>query len=217
MPPKKLYRKKRTIRKRRFNITKKKVTPRLGYFKMLRWNVNDSTNNCYVLLQGNDTVPSGTGAATFTLSQVANFGETVALFDNYRMTRVVYRWVVSRNPDWFTTTANRGWSVRVNWCHDFNDSSPISTTLMYQRANMRELYLNNDRLTSRWYSIKPAILSQMYEGLSATAYSPKWKQWMDTADNAAPHYGIKYSYDNLYAGVNLRLEAKCYFEFKGIS
>lgn len=213
---KKTYRKKRVYKKRKFNMTRKKFG-RIGYFKLMRWNANDSTQNCYVMLQGNDTVPDGTGTCTFALSQIPAYSELVNLFDNYRMVGVSYRWVVTRSTDWATTNANRGWSVRINWTHDFNDSTTISQSQIYQRANQREVYLNNDKLSTRWFSLKPAALIQMFESISSTAYQPKWKQWFDTADVTAPHYGIKYAYQNLYAGINLRLEAKCYYEFKGIS
>lgn len=191
--------------------------PRTGFFKIMRWSSKDSTNNCHVLLQGNDTVPDNIGATTFALSDLNGFGELQSLFDNFRVTRVIYRWVVTRNPDWASTTTNRGWSTRIMWSHDFNDSTPISQALLFQRANLKEAYLNNDKLYTRWYSLKPAVLTQMYESPTATAYKPAWLQWMDTNDNAAPHYGIKYAYQNLYTGINLRLEAKVYVECKGIS
>lgn len=208
---------KRAYRKRRFYGRRKRVVPKTGHFKIMRWSAADATNNCHFLIQGNDTVPSGTGSAVFTLANTTAYSELVNLFDNYRITRVMYRWVVTRNPDWNTTTGNRGWSVRINWGHDFNDSTPISQSQIYQRAGMREVYLNNAKLTSRWYSLKPASLVQMYESSTATAYQPKWRQWMDTNDSAAPHYGIKFAYDNLFAGPNLRMEAKIYIECKGTS
>lgn len=202
-------------KRRRFNIVRRKY-PRMGYFKLMRWSSKDSTNNCHVLLQGNDLVPDNIGATTFALSDMQSYGEMQALFDNYTITRVLYRWVITRTPDWATTNANRGWSTRVMWAHDFNDSTPISQANLYQRAGLREAYLNSDRLQTKWFSLKPAILAQMYEGTGATAYSPKWRQMIDTAD-LSPFYGIKYAYQNLYAGINLRMEAKIFGQFKGIS
>lgn len=208
---------KRAYRKRKSYGRKRSKLSKPGHFKLMRWSASDSTNNCHFLIQGNDTVPSGTGTAVFTLANVTAYNELVSLFDNYRITRVMYRWVVTRNPDWNSTTANRGWSVRINWTHDFNDNTAISQSLIMQRSNMRELFINNDKLTSKWYSLKPAVLLQMYESATTTAYQPKWRQWMDTNDNTAPHYGIKFAYDNLYLGCNLRMEAKIYIDCKGVS
>lgn len=208
---KKSYRK-RTYRKKPYYSSRK-----MGFFNAMRWSANDGVNNTHLLVAGNDLVPAGNGATTFALNNVNGSGELVSLFDNYRITRVVYRWVIARTPDWATTNANRGWSVRINWTHDFNDSTPIAQSFIYQRANQHEAFLNVDKMATRWYSLKPAALVQMYESSTSTAYQPKWKQWMDTSDNSAPHYGIKYAWDNLYAGENLRLEAKIYIQCKGIS
>lgn len=205
-------------RRKNYKSTKKNLRKApAGILKAMRWSSKDSTNNCHVLIQGNDAVPSNNNAITFMLADTAAYNEAVALFDNYRITRVMYRWVVTRSPDWNSTTANRGWSIRIVWGHDFNDSTPVSMSQLYQRSGIREAYLNTDRLTTKWYSLKPASLGNMYETTGATAYSPKWLQWVDTADYSMTHYGIKYAYDNLYTGCNLRLEAKIYCEFKGIS
>lgn len=204
-------------KRRRFNIPKRRVKyGRIGYFKVMRWSSKDSTNNCHLLLQGNDTLPDVTGATTFALSDVNGYTEIQGIADNYSVDKILYRFVCTRNPDWASTTANRGWSTRICWSHDFNDSAPISQALLFQRANLREAYLNSDRLQTKWYSLKPALLAQMYEGATATAYSPKWRQMIDTSD-LSPYYGIKYAVQNLYGGINLRMEAKLYIRAKGTS
>jgi len=206
---------KRRVYKRRFN-TKRSQYGRGGYLNMVRWSSKDSAQNCHVLHTGSDTLPDSTSATIFTYSDVAGYGEMQSLFDNYRIKRVLYRWVITRNPDWASTTTNRGWSTRVFWRHDFNDQLALTQAQMFQGANLREVYLNSDKLQTRWYSIKPASLTQIYESSTQTAYGPKWRQWMDTND-FTPHYGIKYGWQNLYAGINLRLECKYMMEFKGIS
>lgn len=190
---------------------------RTGFFKVMRWSNQDATNNCAVQLNGNDALPSDVGVATFTLSQMAGAGELVSLFDNYRIVKVLYRWVVTRNPDQVTTAANKGVYPRLVWRHDFNDSAPISRTQMYQSSNIREVFFGDNYQKTKWYSLSPSTLLQMYESATSTAYQPKWKQWMDTADQTAPHYGLKFVYSELYTGVNLRLEAKIVAELKGVS
>lgn len=204
-------------RRRTFRKGGKKMG-RTGYFKVMRWCNADATNNCAVQIAGSDTVSTDNRAVFFSLSQMAGVGELVSLFDNYRITKVLYRWVITRNPDQSTTaTTNKGVYPRLVWRHDFNDSAPIDRNQMYQAANIREVFFGDSYQKTKWYSLSPASLLQMYESSVATAYQPKWKQWMDTADQAAPHYGIKYVYSELFAGVNLRLEAKIVAELKGIS
>lgn len=195
----------------------KKVQP-VGYFKCMRWSSLNSTTNCHAELSGSLALPSGDGATTFALSNVNGSGELVSLFDNFRIVKVQYRWVLLRDPTAGPAgTGQKGIYPRITWTHDFNDSAPITRALVYQRANMKEYFFNETTQASPWFTLNPAITAQVYEGVAATAYTPKWRQWLDTSDNATPHYGIKYNYSELYDGVSIRLEAKILMEFKGIS
>lgn len=210
---KKVYRKKKSYRKR---YTRRRAALGQKSLKVMRWSSADTTNNCHFQFTGNDLVPSTDNATYFQLGNVVASGELVSLFDNYRINKVLYRWVCTRNPDQVTTTANKGVYPRIVWTHDFNDSAIISRNVIYQRANMKEIFMGDNYQKSKWYSLRPAILAQMYESGSTTSYSPKWRQWIDTNDTA-PHYGIKYSIDGAYSGMNVRMEAKIFIECKGIS
>lgn len=212
---KKTFRKKRTTRKRPGGMYRRRTYAKPGFVKAVRWS-SQVSNNVHVTLTGNDTVYSGTSATVFQLANVNGYSEFISLFDNYRITRVQYRWVCTRDPTQATAAGNKGIYPRINWTHDFNDQIPISKDLIYQRANMKEVYFTSDRQKSRWYTLKPSILAVMYESSTSSSYSPKWLQWIDTSDTA-PHYGIKYAWDNLFAGVNVNLEAKIFLECKGIS
>lgn len=188
-----------------------------GMLNCVRWSAKDTSNNCVVQYTGSDTVNSQDVAVQFALSDTQGSTELTNLFDSFRITKIQYRWVLTRTPDWATTSTLRGYSVRVTWCHDFNSSSPITRAAQYQRANLREEMLSVDKPETKWYTLKPAVLGQMWESAVATSYSPKWKQWLDTGDSATPHYGILGTYSELNAGLALRLEAKLFMEFKGIS
>lgn len=219
MPFRKTYRKKRSVRRTRksYNITRKRrSTGRGGFLRVVRWS-SSAAPNVHYNLTGADANPSGNFATLFALNQVNGFAELVSLFDNFRITKVLYRWIITRDPSQASTAGNRGIYPRIVWTHDFNDSAPISRDLIYQRANMKEAYFSDNIQRTKWYSLKPSILSTMYESGVANAYSPKWAQWLDTADNATPHYGIKFAYDNLYTGISMQLEAKIFMECKGIS
>lgn len=211
--------KKRTIRKRRrFNIVRRKsAKPMTGQVKVIRWCNADATNNCALNIVGSDVLPAQDGTAQFTMAQMAGASELVSLFDNYRMLKVLYRWVITRNPDQVTTAANKGVYPRLVWRHDFNDGAVITRNQMMQSANIKEVYFGDSYQKTRWYSLNPALLVNAYESATQTAYLPKWRQWMDTNDSAALHYGIKYSFSELYSGCTLRLEAKIIVECKGIS
>lgn len=212
---KKTFRKKRTTRKCPGGMYRRRTSYKPGFVKLVRWSSNVAPN-VHVNIVGNDTIYSGTSATFFQLTNINGNAELVSLFDNYRITRVQYRWVCTRDPTQATTAGNKGLYPRINWTHDFNDSATITRDLIYQRANMKEVYFTSDRQKSRWYTLKPSILATMYESSATNAYSPKWMQWIDTNDTS-PHYGIKYAWDNTFLGVNVNLEAKIFLECKGIS
>lgn len=212
-------RKRTTLRKspRRFNLTKKKFG-RTGYFKVIRWSNLDTTNNCHFQIAGNDVLSSGEAVTTFALNNVAGTGELQSLFDNYRIIKVLYRFLILRDPSGDgITTANRGVYPRLVWAHDFNDTVAVNRNQLMQRAGLREAYFGDNMQKTRWYSLKPAVQSRVYESAVFDSYSPKWRQWIDTSEAACPHYAIKYAWDQNFTGQLIRMEAKLVVECKGIS
>lgn len=211
--------KKRSMRKRtrkttrKFNITRKKASS--GMLRLIRMANLDAVNNCYTKILGNNVLPANTGTSQFRLDDVNGVGELKSLFDNYRITKVLYRFVLDREVT--STTNQSGIFPRINWVHDFNDGISISRNQMMQHAGMREHWFNNNSQKTRWYTLKCASLVQQYESSVATAYKPVWGSWVDTTDSAMPHYGLKIAWDNLYAGWNIIMECKYVIECKGIS
>lgn len=219
-----VYARKRTMRKRSTRkrrsptvYRKRRYTRSSPVLKLMRWSNADTSTNTHFNFNGTDTVSGQDGVITFSLSNLQSFTEIVNLFDNFRIMKVLYRWVISRTPDSVVTTTYKGLYPRIVWAHDFNDSTVISRTGLMQRAGLREEYMGDTKQKSRWYVLNPSVLAQMYETSLATAYSPKWRQWLDTSDSATLHYGIKYSIDQCYLGMSVRLEAKVILEGKGIS
>lgn len=220
MPFRRVYKKKKINRSRIYrkrNIYRRKKTPMSGQIKILRWSSADATNNCHKTLTGNDTLPALDGTEVFSLSNVNGSNEIVSMFDNFRILKVYYRWVLLKSPEGATTATNKYIYPRIVWKHDFNDQLVINRTQMYQNANIKEAYFTDNYNKTKWYPLNVSSLGTAYESAVASAYSPKWRQWYDTNDNAMPHYGIKYCYSDLYAGMTLRLEAKILMECKGIS
>lgn len=217
---------KRTMRKRtrkitrRFNITRKKASyPRSGFLKTVRCSNLQTTYNCHKVWFGDDTINFVDDTAQFRLSDLPNYTELTALFDNYRIVKVLYRWVLFRNPNSDKISIdNRGVYPNLMWVHDFNDSSAIGRAQLMTHAGMRELYLNEQRPATRWYTLNPSTLSTTYEtGLGAPAYNPRWRQWLDTNDINTLHYGLKLCLNNIASFVGVKLETKYVLEFKGVS
>lgn len=211
------------MRKRARKGTRKtyirRKTAKSGYLKLIRLSNKDTTKNVHYTITGNNLVPSNYFALTFALDDVNGNGEIKSLFDNYRIVKVLYRFVMERDITSLGAAGSTGVGnyPRVNWVHDFNDSTAITRQQMMQHAGMREFWFTSDRQHSRWYSLNASSLVQQYESPSATAYKPVWRSWVDTGDSAMPHYGLKIAYDNLYASNNIYIECKYIIECKGIS
>lgn len=219
------YKRKRTKKpsvyrkRRRFNMTKRKFG-KTGFFRLMRWSNADGTNNCHVTIDPLTLGSSGNYTTVFQLAHLAGNSEIVSLFDNYRITRVQYRWICTRSPDYpgvVGIAGLQGLYPRITWVHDFNDATAITRTQMMQHASLKEHFFNDNKQATRWYTLKPSSLTMKYETAALTAYKPEWGSWVDTADSQMWHYGIKYAYSDLQQGIILRLEAKVTIECKGIS
>lgn len=199
--------------KRRFTYDKMKPYN----MRFTRWSTLESTYNVHLAITGS-AAGNNIGSTVFKLSDTSGYGELKNLFDNYCIRKVLYRWVLTRNPDQATTASKAGIYPRLTWVHDFNDSTAITRLQMQQHPRMREVFFNDNYQRTKWYSLRPASLTQLFEsGLGAVAYKPTWGAFVDTNDVDMPHYGIKYTYMDLYEGMGLYLEAKIVIDCKGIS
>lgn len=202
-------------KKRTMRTYRKRRTGRSGYLSTVRWSNRDTGNYCHFTISGSAGGTSTIMTTTFNLSDVAGSNEFTALFDNYCIKKVLYRWILRRDPAQGSTP---GVPPRVIWVHDFNDQvAPATIAQLRQNANCREIFMNENTMRSRWYSLNAATLPLSYVSSVTSATGPKWRQWYDTSASTVPHYGLKYAVDGLYTGMTILLEAKYVMEFKGVS
>lgn len=210
------YTKKSTTTRRRYGKYKKKFSP---YFKALRWSTLDGTNSCHLRIDGTATglVPAASPSAmVFRLSDVAATSDYTALFDNYRVMSIQYRFVLRKDTS--TTTVTPSVFPRIQWVHDFNDQIITTTGELRQCANLREAHFNDSYMMSKWYTLKPSVLPLTYTTAIASSTGPKWRVWLDTRNSSTvPHYGIKYQVDGLFTGAYILVECKYNLQFKGSS
>ena len=69
-------------------------------------------------------------------------------------------------------------------------SGTTTIATLKESARSREDQLTNDKPNFA-ITLKPAILAESYKTAITTAYAPKWGQWLSTADDTVPHYGLK--------------------------
>lgn len=164
---------------------------------------------------GADATPSGGVAVTFSPSDVPAFSEFTALFEEFQFAGIAYRFVLNRDPAFATTTANRGYPVRVIMAHDHTDSTTPSFADLQQYPKCREVWLSQNKTLTKWYWLKPNTINVGYTTGVASNYGTDYKRWVDSANTSTPYYGLKFAYDLLVAGEQLLLECKYYMKFRG--
>lgn len=126
----------------------------------------------------------------FKLSDLPNYQEFTALYDQYMITKVVLKFVHVRDQALITNTAPAGGTSggRVFTIIDHDDASvPATANEFRQYATCKVSNVGRDitRVTV------PAVLRQMWENSIATSYTPAFHQWISTTDPDTEHFGIK--------------------------
>lgn len=143
------------------------------------------------------------GALTFKLDNISANTEFANLYDQFKITRVVVKFMLISNPDatnYFAPGANTGavmstnFFPRVWYYRDYDDAGTTSLEAMRQVGKAKSFFL----LPNKEYKIalRPAKLNQLYRGVATTAYAPDWKSRVDIGNMDTPHYGLKYVIDN---------------------
>lgn len=168
-----------------------------------------------VNMVGSDAIPGGAGGVNFQLTDVVNYTEFTNLFDQYKIAGVAYRFVVNKDPMQGTPAVTPAYP-RLLWAHDYDDSSTPVLNDLYQYPKVNEFWFTDSRNSTRWNFIKPARAAVEYESATLSSYRPQWKGFIDCASNSAPHYGVKYGYQNLISGMNIYMQCKYYLVFKNV-
>lgn len=165
-----------------------------------------------------------TKSYSFALTDLTNYTEFTALFDQFKIAGIKYRWVLNRNPDFagavvstVYNTVVQGQYPRIMWVQDYDGgAAPANFAELQQYPRMKEVYLTPDRPATRWYYFKPARLAVEYESATLSAYRPTWKGFIDVASTDTPCYGIRAFGDSLNSNVQLRLECWYYLVMKNV-
>lgn len=191
--------------------------------KFLRKGMLPQMNKCYckrfvvkATIGGSDVVPANGQALKWNLNDVPGVSDFTNMFDQYQIAGVAYRFVVNRDDQGQSTAGNKGFFIRLMHVQDFNDATtPTSFAELQQYPYVKEIWLNEARPVSKWYYMKPAVLNTI-NSLIANNYNPKKNVWIDTGYPGTDHYGLKFFYDQHYAGRTLFIEAKYYIKLKEI-
>jgi len=141
-----------------------------------------------------NTEASATGVfESFTLSKMRQQAEYCALFEFYRIDKVVatfrYKGGIAQiavDNDYTTNEVNPLLYFKV----DHNDEVADSLSTMKDSLKTKTHMFTNDKPEFS-IQLKPAIQMEMFKSTLTTAYTPKWGQWIPTRDPTVPHYGLK--------------------------
>lgn len=210
------YKRKYTSRRR--PVYRKRKVARKAYRpmgRMVRAPKNYLTTKRFTTLgtiTGNPGAPTAYGAQLFKLSDVTNYTEFTALFDQYRILGVGLRFILERNTS--NSTLVNGKVPRMYMIYDKDTSSLPTMDELRQADNCKIVPMDHVRPFT--YFCRPNVLGLSYQSVTS-AYTPKWKQWISTSESGCPHYGVRYAIENLDdTDLTVRVEAVYYMQFKSM-
>jgi len=199
---------------------KSRTKARLNYHEFTRYGeaVTVTTSNVTEALTYN-----------FALTDVINYAEFTALFDQYKIKMVEFKIQMINNPDavWDTNNSTTGTTVQnqTNWfpkfwyIRDYDGGGADTLTQIKERVGVKFFVMKpNKEYTIK---LKPKILVQTYKTLTSTGYAPK-SMFIDCADSGVPHYGLNAVVDCLglnpqdATGFRFRIEYKFHLAFNGV-
>lgn len=178
------YIKRKSAPRRRRQVRRRKVARR----NVTRQKTHFFKRTIYVPNWVN-TIPLSDTAFNFNpqLSDVPQHAEFTKLFDRYSIKgasfKLIPRFNVSQAQPAGVTPPPPS---QIMTCFDFSGSGPTTIQDILQYENLRTT--RGTQVHQRY--LKPAVLNMAYETTISTAYVPKWGQFIDTVNDAVPHYGL---------------------------
>lgn len=139
------------------------------------------------------------GAFAVSADQFGDFNSYYKqIWQYYRINMVVVKFIpcstnkdednfhYSNGPTTYGQDSEAGW---LDTAIDYSDvSTPTSESELLSYQNMKQTKAFRG-ITRKF---RPALSVPSYETTTGWGYTPKWKQWLRTADPSVPHYGIKW-------------------------
>lgn len=193
-----VYRKRKALRRVRAVNLHKFIRSRLAYFNVIGGS------------------PAYTGMS-FSLSDLPNYSEFTALYDQYTITgvKLTFMWSMTE-----ATNTNGGPGAPTMFlCRDYDDANtPASIDELMQRPFTKTRRI--DRPFSIFLRPRPSL--ETFNGALTSAYSvPNKAPWIDVNNPSVPFYGLKYIM-NPYGGTvgliygTVTIVCKYYLKFKGV-
>lgn len=148
----------------------------------------------------------------FQLNEIPNYTEFTALYDQYRISKVVYK-LIPRASQALPSNPNQGTLFSVI---DYTDSNPLTSA---DQANEYASVKRTRGFKTHSRVIRPKLNVPLYEtGAPLTFGYGVRSGWVNCADPAVHHYGLKFWYENPAAGAELVFDEYItyYVKFKNV-
>lgn len=156
--------------------------------------------------------PTYLQAINFQLAQVGgNLGPFTALYDQYRIRKVVWQLIPKFNVSEVSTGATAGGNLpMIATCIDYDDSNtPAAFGDIIQRQNAK---LHRSKIISR--VLKPC--ANFVVDATTGALAVKQSPWLDITNVSVPHYGIKLGITSTQVDMDFEVVVKYYLQFRQV-
>lgn len=196
--------------KRRYPIARRLST---NVHKFTRYEAQ--ADGAYRTISCNFPVSGYNGTAfTFDLTRLTNYTEFYNLYDQYKITgvKVYFDW----SPDNNSTSGLEIYTPKLWMFRDYDDATTPTLDEMTESTRVKCMRMSVHKTHSIF--LRPAVLNQVYESVVSSGNVPKWGQWIDTADSAVPHYGLKLVAQGLPSNNlgKISCRVKYYLMFRGV-
>jgi hypothetical protein len=204
-------------RSRAPRVSRKRIS--LDYHEFARY------GDAFYFTSSNTSDPA---AYTYQVSDVLAISEFGALFDSYKIKKVVVNIQLVNNPN-STTQPNNTPAATANsenffpklwYIRDYDDNTAETLLQLKERAGVKYAVMRPNKTLK--IVVKPKVQLLAYKTLATSGYTPKGNQWLDMGDTTVPHYGLKICCDNLgldpvsTAGFRFRIDVRYFMAFKGV-
>jgi len=150
------------------------------------------------------------GSMAFSLQDLDQVTSLTAIFDQYRIDRVIVQ-IKSLNPsaNFNTSSAANSATPTVYWVVDRDDSTTPTTTAQlreYDNVQVAESYDNVE------IDLQPSVTPAIYASGAFSGYGvTRTGVWLDCANVSIPHYGVKFGITELTAAATDTYYWHCQF------
>lgn len=212
--PRRVYKKKTTVRRRRVKRVAKKTRFAIAKSINLRGDVHYFKRMCYKTTITPDISNVAKGGLAFSLGDLPGAGEFQNLFDQYRISGIKLQFSLNLDPA--AQSASTAVYPRMYYVIDQDSNDPPgSSDDLRQYGHCRYALVQPNRTLNLF--IRPKPLTQIYDSNITTAYRTDRRGWIDLANPNCPHYGFRYVIEqfNNGLGMNVQVHATYYISMKG--